>query len=270
MIHSAGTQQGEDHPRTLYVFADWCGGEEPSRATSSVGDRGEWDQAVGMMMVAGIRGGLHETDVWMMIRVRAGQARATVVQADGTGRHAMDHAIHAATWMIGITADAAAPVTGAGALVAPIAAAGMTRAAAVADRQTAPVIGVIARCVAGVRRCATIGRRLHVGAAALVDRDTPAPDVVRHRGRAEASGAMSHGAAHRCATHATRAPRVLAAEDPWRPSRSRASSPLAGAPGLLLVCFCWASVSRFSISWSADPRRNWTIRQPYPPTPCQR
>jgi hypothetical protein len=227
------------------VFADWCGGEEPSRATSSVGDRGEWDQAVGMMMVAGIRGGLHEADIWMMIRVRAGQARAMAVQADGTVRHAMGRVIHGATRMIGITADAAVRITGAGALVAPlvapIAAAGMTRAAAVAVRQTAPVIAVIARCGAGVRRCATIGMGRHAGAAALVVRATPAPGVDR-RNRAEVSGAMSHAVAHPCAIRATHAPRALAlaAEGPWRPSRNKASLPLAEALALLLVCFCWA------------------------------
>ena len=169
------------------------------------------------------------------------------VQADGIARRVMGHAIHAAIWMIGITADVAAPITGAGALVAPIAAGGMTRAAAVAVRQTALVTGVIARCEAGVRRCAMIGMRPHAGAAALVVRDTLAPGVVRHH-RAGASGAMSREAAHRCATHAIHAPRALAAEDPWRPSQRRASSPLAEAPGSSPVCFCWASVSRFSIS----------------------
>ena len=90
-------KQGEETPSTLYVFASQCGGEELSCATSSVGDRGEWAQAVGTMMVAGIRGGLHETDVWMMIRVRTGWVRAMAVQADGTVRHAMGHATHGAT-----------------------------------------------------------------------------------------------------------------------------------------------------------------------------
>jgi hypothetical protein len=56
----------------LYVVADLYGGEELSCAASSVGDRGEWAQAVGTMMVAGIRGGLHETDVWTTILARAG------------------------------------------------------------------------------------------------------------------------------------------------------------------------------------------------------
>lgn len=209
------------------MFADQCGGEEPSRATSSVGDRGEWAQAVGMMMVAGIRGGLHETDVWMMIRVRAGQARVMAVQADGIVRHAMGRAIQGVTRTMGATADAAAPITGEGAPAALRAAAGMTHAAAGVVRQTALVIGVIARCVAGVHRCVTIGTRAGavapVASVAPVVRDTLVPRADRHR--AVDSGATSHGAAARlCAIHVTHGLRAVA-EDLWLLSRRKASSP---------------------------------------------
>lgn len=174
-----------------------------------------------MMMVAGIRGGLHETDVWMMIRVRAGQARVMAVQADGIVRHAMGRAIQGVTRTMGATADAAAPITGEGALAALRAAAGMTHAAAGVVRQTALVIGVIARCVAGVHRCVTIGTR--AGAVAPVVRDTLVPRADRHR--AVDSGATSHGAAARlCAIHVTHGLRAVA-EDLWLLSRRKASSP---------------------------------------------
>lgn len=135
--------------------------------------------------------------------------------------------------MIRITADAAARITAAGALVAPIVAAGMTHVAAAAARQTALATAVIARCVAGVRPCAKIGMRPHADVVAPVAVAVVIPARLADHHRAEVSGVMSHGvAAHLCAIHATLAPRALVAEGPWRPSQKKASSPLAEAPGL--------------------------------------
>src|SRR6185312_12378910 len=111
-------KQGEETPSTLYVFASQCGGEELSCATSSVGDRGEWAQAVGTTIVAGnSRGGLHGAGVRMTICVRAGWARAVGammrVVAAGAGAvmialHETVRAIHVVmSRKIGMTAGAA-------------------------------------------------------------------------------------------------------------------------------------------------------------------
>ena len=188
-------KQGEETPSTLYVFASQCGGEELSYATSSVGDRGEWAQAVGTTIVAGnSRGGLHGAGVRMTICVRAGWARAVGAMmrvvaeavADMIARHETGRAIHAVmSRKIGMTAGAVVHLDAADGPLAHHAATGTTHAAAVAARLTVRVIAqVIARCVGDARRYARTGTRPLAGVAALAILE---PHAARRR--AEDSGA---------------------------------------------------------------------------------
>jgi hypothetical protein len=226
-------KQGEETPSTWCVFASQCGGEELSCATSSVGDRGEWAQAVGTTIVAGnSRGGLHGAGVRMTICVRAGWARAVgammcvaavaVVAAGMIARHETVRAIHAVmSRKIGMTEGAAVRLDAADGLLGHHAATGMTHAAAVAARLIAQVI---ARCVEDARRYAKTGTRPLVGVAPLAILEPHAA----HR-RAEDSGAtktVAHVAVpawvaqRACATHAWRA---AVGECPHR-SQRRANS----------------------------------------------
>ena len=260
-------KQGEETPSTWYVFASQCGGEELSYATSSVGDRGEWAQAVGTTIVAGnSRGGLHGAGVRMTICVRAGWARAVgammrvvaVAVADMIARHETGRAIHAVmSRKIGMTAGAVVHLDAAGGPLGHHAATGTTHAAAVAARLTVRVIAqVIARCVGDARRYAKTGTRPLAGVAALA---ILGPHAVRRR--VADSGATKTAArvvvpawvARRaCATHAWRA----AVGACRHRSQKKANSHSRRAWESSRACLCWALLWHSATLCSRGPTRN--------------
>ena len=141
---------------------------------------------------------------------------------DGIDRHEMRHVIQGATWMIGITAGAMAPMLEMGAPVARRVGAGKTPVAAAVAPPTARGIVVIARCEARALLCERIGMHRRVDEVALVALAILALHAGRHR--AGDSGAMNHGDGLQSVIHVIHAPREVA-EGPWRRSQRRASSP---------------------------------------------